>query len=57
MAAWCLPNTETHLTLALYNVLVMTRWRGGGLGVLLQKIFGFKGVKLCFTQITIWGKG
>ena len=29
---WCLPNTNTSdiIVLALYNVLVMTRWKGGG---------------------------
>ena len=43
-------NTSDIIVLALYDVLVMTLWRGGGSGVLHQKIFGLKGVKLCNSR-------
>ena len=49
---WCLPNRNTSdiIVLALYNVLVMTWWRGGVWGSSPQKIFGSKGVKLCNSR-------
>ena len=48
-------NTSDIIVLALYNVLGIIRWKGGGLGVLPQKIFGLRGVKLCNSRRNEYG--